>query len=78
MTTRAFTARVPAPLASRVDELAVSLGRSKSSIVNEALAAWVAQEEQLYQLTLNALADGDAGRTIDHETVRAWVASLTQ
>ena len=78
MTTKAFTVRIPASLASKVDELAISLGRSRGWIVNQALAAWVAEEGYRYQLTLEALVDVDAGRTVDHEAVRVWAASLSQ
>ena len=34
------------------------------------------QDEKRYQLTLTALADVDAGKTIDHDEVESWVASL--
>lgn len=53
-------------------------GAPRGWIVNQALAAWVAEEEYRYQLTLEALADVDAGRTVDHDTVRAWATSLSQ
>ena len=76
MTTRVITAHVPGPLAKKVDELAASMERSRGWIVKEALAAWVVQEEERTQWTLDALADVDAGLTVDHEAVRAWAASL--
>ena len=76
MTDRVITAHVPAPLAKKVDELANSLERSRGWIVKEALASWVAQEEERIQWTLDALADVDAARVVDHEAVRAWAASL--
>ncbi|WP_348629912.1 hypothetical protein [Mesorhizobium sp. M7D.F.Ca.US.004.03.1.1] len=34
------------------------------------------QEEELRRLTLEALADVDAGRVIDHQTVQTWVDNL--
>jgi predicted transcriptional regulator len=34
------------------------------------------REEERYRRTLKALADIDAGRTVDHEAVRAWAESL--
>ncbi len=76
MTDRVITAHVPGPLAKKVDELANSLDRSRGWIVKEALASWVAQEEERRQWTLDALADVDAARVVDHDAVRAWAASL--
>ena len=37
---------------------------------------WVEQEEQRYRMTLEALADVDAGRTVDQDDVEQWVDSL--
>lgn len=74
--TKALTAQVPMPLADRVEELAARLERSSSWIINQALSAWLDQEDERDQLTLEALADVDAGRVIDHEAVAAWIDSL--
>lgn len=76
MTTKVITAHVPSPLAKRVDELAVSLERSRGWIVKEALAVWVSQEEDRHQWTLEAMADVDAGRVVEHDVVQAWASSL--
>lgn len=76
MDTKVITAHVPLPLAQRVDEIALRLDRSRGWVVKQALLAWIAQEEQRHQLTLEGLADIDAGRVVDHETVKAWAASL--
>lgn len=76
MTDRVITTHVPAPLAKKVDELAKRLDRSRGWIVKEALASWVAQEEERRQWTLDALAEVDAARLVDHEAVRAWAATL--
>ena len=76
MTTRVLTAHIPAPLADKVDELAARLERSRAWIVKQALTAWVDQEEGRRRLTLEALADVDAGRVIDHQSMLAWADSL--
>jgi len=76
METKVLTAHVPLPLAEKVDELAGRLERSRGWIVKQALAAWVDQEEERRRLTLEALADVDAGRVVDHQTVQAWADSL--
>jgi len=74
--TRVVTAHVPLPLAEKVDQLALRLERSKGWIIKQALMAWVDQEEERSRLTLEAMADVDAGRVIDHQSVQAWADSL--
>jgi predicted transcriptional regulator len=76
METKVLTAHVPIELANKVDELAERLERSRGWIVKQALNAWVSQEEERHRLTLEALADVDAGRVIDHQTVQVWADSL--
>ncbi len=76
MTTRVLTAHVPIPLADKVDQLAARLERSRGWIVRQALSAWVEQEDERRRLTLEALADVDAGHVIDHQSVQAWADSL--
>ena len=76
MQTKVLTAHVPLPLAKKVDQLASRLERSRGWIVKQALAAWIDQEEERRRLTLEALADVDAGNVIDHNAVQAWAQSL--
>lgn len=75
--TRVLTAHVPAQLANKVDHFAERLDRSRGWVVKQALAAWVDQEEERQRLTLEALADVDAGRSVDHAEVEAWAQSLS-
>ena len=75
--TRVLTAHVPVNLADKVDALAARLERSRGWIMKQALSAWVDQEEERHKLTLEALADVDAGRVIDHQSVLAWAESLS-
>jgi predicted transcriptional regulator len=77
METKVVTAHVPLDLAEKVDELAHRLERSRGWIVKQALADWVDLEEERRRLTLEALADVDAGRIIDHEEVQRWADSLS-
>jgi len=74
--TRVLTAHVPIALAEKVDAMALRLERSRGWVMKQALAAWVEQEEELQQKTLEALEYVDAGRVIDHQAVQAWAASL--
>lgn len=73
---KVLTAHVPLPLAEKVDQLASRLERSRGWVVKQALTAWVEQEEERSRLTLEALADVEAGRVIDHQAVQAWAESL--
>ena len=76
-TTKVLTAHVPLPMADKVDQMAARLERSRGWIMKQALAAWLAQEEERDRLTQEALADVDAGRVIDHQAVQAWADSLS-
>jgi predicted transcriptional regulator len=74
--TKVLTAHVPLPLAEKLDQLAERLERSRGWIIKQALADWIAQEERRRQLTLEAMADVDAGRLIDQEDMEAWARRL--
>lgn len=76
METRVLTAHVPVELADKVDELAKRMDRPRGWIVKQALADLVALEEERHRMTLEGLADVDAGRTVDDATVQTWLDSL--
>ena len=76
MTTRVLTAHVPIP--SRTRSMRWRRGSiARGWIVKQALAAWVDLEEERHRMTLDALADVDAGRVIDQERVQRWAESLS-
>lgn len=75
--TKVLTAHVPLNLAEKVDAMAARLDRSRGWIMKQALAVWVDQEEERHRMTLEALADVDAGDVIDHSRIQAWADSLT-
>jgi predicted transcriptional regulator len=77
MDTKVFTAHVPLALAEKVDQIAARLERPRGWIVKQALSAWVGEEEERRRLTLEALADVDAGNLIDHQDVQDWASSLS-
>jgi predicted transcriptional regulator len=77
MTTKVLTTHVPLLLADKVDQMAARLDRSRGWIVKQALAAWVDLEEERHRMTLQALADVDAGAVIDQAQVQAWADSLS-
>ncbi len=74
--TKVLTAHVPLPLAKKVDKIASRIERSRGWIMKQALSAWVELEEERSRLTQEALADVDAERVIEHQTVLAWADSL--
>ena len=78
MSDRVFTVHIPLELAEQVDRLATRLDRPKSWIIRQALTAWVELEAKRHQLTLEGLADVDAGRVVDHATIAAWAQGLDQ
>ncbi len=70
------TVRIPAALADKMDLWAARRRRSRASIVEQALTAWVDREEKHSHLTQEGMDDVEAGRTVDHATVQAWADSL--
>jgi len=70
---RVVTAKLPDDLVKEMDEVAERIERSKSWIVRQAVAEWLAEEQRRYELTLEGLRDFDEGRTIPHEEVLAMV-----
>ncbi len=78
MTTRVLTAHIPIDLAEHVDQIAKRIDRPRGWIVKQALTAWVSLEEKRHELTLEGLADVDAGRAVDHAEVDTWVKKLAR
>ncbi len=76
MRTKVLTVEVPAPLADQIGRLAVRQDRSQDTVVREALAAWAEREERFHALTLEGLADVDAGRLVEQSAMEAWADSL--
>jgi predicted transcriptional regulator len=58
-----------------MDEIALRIDRSKSWIVREAVADWLAEEERRYELTLEAMKSVDEGRTFSQEEVEKHFAA---
>lgn len=75
-TTKVLTVHVPLTMATKVDQMAARLERSRGWIMKQALSAWLAQEEERDRLTQEALVDVDEGRVVDHQAVQAWADSL--
>ncbi|WP_056178095.1 CopG family ribbon-helix-helix protein [Pseudorhodoferax sp. Leaf267] len=76
METIVLTANVPQELAEKIDRVAERLRQPRGWIVEQALSAWLHDEDVRNQRTREALDDVDAGRLVDHQAVLAWAASL--
>ncbi len=73
---RVLTADIPAALADKLQTMAADREQSLDTIVRQALAAWIDEEELRYRLTLKAIAQVDAGRVVADRDVQAWLESL--
>ena len=78
MSTRVLTAHIPIDLAEHIDQIAERIDRPRGWIVKQALSAWVSLEEKRHQLTLEGLAEIDAGRVVDHAEVEAWAKKIAR
>jgi predicted transcriptional regulator len=76
MDTTVLKAQLPTPLAEKIDRLAARLDRSRDWVVEQALGAWIDREERQRTMTLEGMADVDAGRFIDQSAMEAWADSL--
>ncbi|MFY8107005.1 MAG: CopG family ribbon-helix-helix protein [Elstera sp.] len=73
---RVLTADIPVALADKLQTMAADRDQSPDAIVRQALAAWIDEEELRYRLTLEAIAQVDAGQVVAHSEVVAWIDSL--
>lgn len=76
MTTQTVTAHVPKDLVSKVDAMAALLDRPRGWAVKEALADWVAVQEERELLTRQAMESVNRGIGIPHEEMSIWANSL--
>jgi predicted transcriptional regulator len=70
---RVVTAKLPTELATRLDDAAERIDRTRSWIIRHAVAEWLAEEQRRHELTLEAMAEVDAGQTLTHAEVLARV-----
>lgn len=71
MNTRPISAKLPEELYERLAAAAERGDRSMSWITAQALQNYLDEDESIHTMTLAALADVDAGRTIDDDELDA-------
>lgn len=76
MPTKLLTAEVAARLVDEVEQLARRLDRSPDWVVEQALGAFVDREARHHAMTLEGMADVDAGRLVTQAEMEAWVDGL--
>lgn len=75
---RVVTAKLPDDLVSEMDSVAARIDRSKSWIVKQAVAEWLAEERRRDEMTIEGLEDVDQGRTISHAEFKQWAIEQKQ
>ncbi len=73
--TTTLTIEVPLGIEERLEELARTTSRTKSWLAQEALRSFVDLFDWQARAIRDGIADADAGRTVDHEAVSAWLES---
>lgn len=76
MNARVLRTEISETLAEEVDLLPRRLERSPQWIVEQALGAFIDREARQRELTLEGMADVDAGRFVDQADIDAWVEGL--
>ena len=63
------TTQLPDEMANELSQIAESEGRSKSWVIREAIADYLVKQDEIHKMTLEALADVEAGRVVPHEEI---------
>ena len=71
---KVVTTKLGEDLLGRLDAAAERIDRTRSWVVREALAEWLSEEERRHHLTLEALADVDAGRVHSQTEIDTWAS----
>lgn len=71
---RVVTAKLPEELAARLDAAGERIERSKSWIIRQAVAEWLAEEQRRDELTREAMKSIDEGRFYTQEEVERYFA----
>ena len=74
--TTTMTLRLSKKLEARLDKLAAHTSRTKSFHAAEAIAEYIEGNEWQIAGITKAVRSADAGRTVPHTKVKAWLRSL--
>ena len=66
---------VPVAIEERLEEAAQASSRSKKSLIQAALEAFLDLNDWQTKAIEAGVADADAGRVVDHHAVAAWLES---
>ncbi len=70
-----LTLSSPREVAGRLDQLAHETRESRTSLARRLLVESLDEEQRRLRSLQRGIADLDAGRTVSHEAVDAWLAS---
>ncbi len=73
--TTQLTIEVPVAVETRLEEVAQASSRSKKSLIQAAVVAFLDLYDWQIEAIREGIADVDAGRVVDHEAVAAWLES---
>lgn len=77
METQTVTAHISKKLVAKIDAMASLQDRPRGWVVKQALADWVATQEERDLLTRQAMESVTSGIGIPHEEMSAWASSLS-
>lgn len=69
---------IPVALLEKMDAISARIDRSRDWILQQAISAWVNQEEEYHRLTLQALEEVKNGKTVPHSEIVSWIESLPE
>lgn len=73
---QSVTGEIPVSLIEKMDTISARLDRSRNWILQQAISAWVNQEEEYHRMTLQALEEVENGETVSHSEIVSWIERL--
>ncbi|MBR0128635.1 MAG: CopG family transcriptional regulator [Neisseriaceae bacterium] len=70
------TGEIPVSLIEKMDTISARLDCSRNWILQQAISAWVNQEEEYHRMTLQALEEVENGETVSHAEIVSWIERL--
>ncbi|RRI06018.1 ribbon-helix-helix protein, CopG family [Mesorhizobium tamadayense] len=73
-----MTIRVSSETKLKLEQIAAATGRSKSSLMAEAVATYVDREIEVIEGIKRGIADATAGRVVPHDTAMAEIDAVIE